>query len=198
MSLCCQRSKIGRLGRALYGEEEKYEENDRKAARCVGELYGVGLAIGDDYDRFAVLMSIAKSHRKRLIDDKDNERKEVARAQCCVALWNLEQEGETPTEETIKMLQDCCDKGDSFAIYNLALYYAKGEGVPQNYEKAIELLERASSMGNATAMNNLAYCYENGKGVPQTIEKAIELYEHASSLGNADAMNNLAKCYKNG
>ena len=48
-------------------------------------------------------------------------------------------------EEAAKLWTEASNQGDIEAMYNLALYYNSGKGVPQNFAKAISLLEKAAS-----------------------------------------------------
>lgn len=46
-----------------------------------------------------------------------------------------------------------------YAIYNLKVLYANGEGVEQDYTKAIEYFERAGKLGNSNSLYNLRAFY---------------------------------------
>ena len=77
--------------------------------------------------------------------------------------------------------------------YNLAVRYARGEGVPKDLGKAAELFRKAADQGNADAQDNLGMLYENGRGVPKDLDKAAELYKKAADQGNQHAIVNLTR-----
>jgi TPR repeat protein len=47
------------------------------------------------------------------------------------------------------------------------MMYAKGQGVPQDYQAALKWYRRAAEQGNGSAQNNLGLMYERGRGVRQ-------------------------------
>ena len=48
-----------------------------------------------------------------------------------------------------KYFEKAAEQGYAPAIYNLAIYYKFGKGVPQNCEKAFELFTKAAEQGYA-------------------------------------------------
>ena len=62
------------------------------------------------------------------------------------------------------------------AQFNLALCYARGNGVEQSYSKAAYWYEKAANQNIVEAQFNLANYYENGKGVEQSYSKAVYWY----------------------
>ncbi len=76
---------------------------------------------------------------------------------------------------------------------NLGDLYAKGNGIPQDYEQAGRLFEKAAAAGNALAMNNLGILYENGWGVVQDKAQARAWLEKAAARGNDEAKLELTK-----
>lgn len=116
------------------------------------------------------------------------------------------------------------EQGDTAAMRELAGYYRKGKGVPENPEKAGEWLNAARALdekraadktleqaqsGNIGAMFRIAKRYESGTGVEQDNAKAEEWLERAKQTeveaarrkaeqGNYDAMRTLATYYAKG
>ncbi len=82
-------------------------------------------------------------------------------------------------------------EGYSNAQNNLALMYANGQGVKQDYLKAKEWYEKAAIQGNSKAEFNLGVMYDKGEGVKQDYLKAKEWYEKAAMQGNSKAQRNL-------
>ena len=51
---------------------------------------------------------------------------------------------------------------NSKSIFNLAVLYAKGDGVVQNVKKSVDLYKRAAALNNADALLKLAVIYDEG------------------------------------
>ena len=105
--------------------------------------------------------------------------------------------GFTPAQ-TIRLLKQASDLGDSFAVAISSVCSFYGHFVPQSIEDHKRLLQTAANMGNSDAIVFLAFCYDVGDGFAQDKSKAIQLYRQATHLGNTGAMVNLAICYENG
>ena len=88
--------------------------------------------------------------------------------------------------------------GDAGAAYEVAVRYAEGHGVAQNYEAAAHWFERAAKQGLAPAQFRLGGFYEKGIGVKKDLATARDLYVAAADKGNAKAMHNLAVLYAEG
>ena len=83
--------------------------------------------------------------------------------------------------------------------YNLAVCYAKGRGVPQDYARAVELYRKAAGQGHVDAMCNLALCMEQGQGVPRDEEGAFLWFQEAcEKKGSENARYHLGRCYFRG
>ena len=85
--------------------------------------------------------------------------------------------------------------GDSNAQNAIGLCYAKGNGVPQDYEKAVAWYRRAAEQGNTTAQFNLGYSYDKGEGVIKNMSLAIYWYKKSAKSGLPQAQFNLSICY---
>ena len=66
---------------------------------------------------------------------------------------------------TLQMSIEGAESGDVLEQYNLALAYANGDGVMQDYEVAADWYTRAAAQGYIDAQYNLALAYINGEGV---------------------------------
>ena len=89
-------------------------------------------------------------------------------------------------------------RGNAAAEYEIALRYAEGRGVTQNFAEAAIWFERAATKGLAPAQYRLGSLYEKGHGVKKDLEAARRLYVAAAEKGNARAMHNLAVLYAEG
>ncbi|MGI6262549.1 MAG: esterase [Succiniclasticum sp.] len=82
-------------------------------------------------------------------------------------------------------------KDDITSMYLLGACYEKGQGVPQDFQKAKSLYEKAARREDhvgAPAMVALGHLYEKGIGVPVDLAKAREWYQKAAATGSADAV----------
>jgi len=87
-------------------------------------------------------------------------------------------------------------QGHSDAQHNLALAYARGEGVEVNIDKAIQWWERAAHNGNTDSQYNLGLMYALGNnGVEQNLLRARAWWYQAATQGDAAAQYNLGALY---
>ena len=74
--------------------------------------------------------------------------------------------------------------GDAGSQFLLGRAYARGEGVPQSYEKAGFWYLKASEQGNLKAMHNLGVLYLEGKGTAKNEKEGYRLIRKAADLGD--------------
>jgi TPR repeat protein len=101
-------------------------------------------------------------------------------------------------ETAYRLMKPLAEQGDAFAQYNLALFYSKGQGVPQDYAEATKWYRKAAEQGDADAQYNLALYYSKGQGVPQDYAEAAKWYRRAAEQGNTMAQLNLGFMYGTG
>jgi localization factor PodJL len=89
-------------------------------------------------------------------------------------------------------LRQAAAEGDPRAQHAIALRYAQGQGMPQNFIEAARWLERAAAAGLAPAQYRLGAMYERGQGVSKDLGRARSWYQAAAEKGNVKAMHNLA------
>ncbi len=87
------------------------------------------------------------------------------------------------------------DAGDSIAQYEMALRYADGEGVPQNYPDAMAWFAKAAANGNDNAQWKLGLGYIEGIGVPHDERKAVVWFKRAANHGDIRAQSALSDLY---
>jgi len=80
----------------------------------------------------------------------------------------------------------------------MALRYADGEGVPQNYQEAMAWFAKAAANGNDNAQWKLGLGYIKGIGVPHDERKAVVWFKRAANHGNIRAQNALSDLYLSG
>ncbi len=90
------------------------------------------------------------------------------------------------------------DAGDSVAQYEMALRYADGEGVPQNYREAMAWFAKAAANGYENAQWKLGLGYIKGIGVPHDERKAVVWFKRAANHGDIRAQRALSELYLNG
>jgi TPR repeat protein len=91
-------------------------------------------------------------------------------------------------------------QGDVVAQTQLASMYAKGNGVPEDYEKARYWYEQAAAHGDLDddSLIDLANLYYEDEKVPKNRKRALKWYERAACRGNAWAMNRIGDLYAEG
>ena len=85
--------------------------------------------------------------------------------------------------------------GNVTAQYNLGFMYAKGQGVPKNYNQAFFWFSRAAKNGDPESQFHLAGMYENGLGVEQDYYQAAKWYRKAAEQGEVNAQLTLGGLY---
>ncbi|HUL41105.1 MAG TPA: tetratricopeptide repeat protein [Burkholderiales bacterium] len=88
--------------------------------------------------------------------------------------------------------------GNARAEYRLGIMYAKGLGIPLNYEPAVMWLRKSAEQGYASAENDLGVLYDQGRGVPENPAEAARWFMKAAVQGHGSAQLNLASLYKEG
>lgn len=85
--------------------------------------------------------------------------------------------------------------GDTRAMNDIGIMYAKGQGVERNYRTAVSWFSNAAQKGNSSARYNLGVMHLHGLGVSQNTERAIILLNDAAMQGNPRAQVLLADIY---
>jgi TPR repeat protein len=90
------------------------------------------------------------------------------------------------------------EAGDSTAQYEMAVRYADGEGLPQNYRDAMAWFAKAAANGNDNAQWKLGLGYIKGIGVPHDARKAAVWFKRAANHGHIPAQSALSDLYLSG
>jgi hypothetical protein len=88
--------------------------------------------------------------------------------------------------------------GDPNAQLRLAIMYAKGDGVTQDYAVAATWFHAAANQGVGRAQYDMGVIYERGRGVKVDLTEAADWYLKAAQTGYPLAQYNLAVCYTKG
>ena len=102
-----------------------------------------------------------------------------------LAMYYLDEEGENEENlgEAIYWFTKMAENGNSFGMYNLGLFYAKGYGVERDFEKAVLYMEQAANSGDKEAPDLL-----------KIFNRILKNAKDANS-GNAIAQAELADAY---
>ena len=100
--------------------------------------------------------------------------------------------------DRLAFYQKGADSENSEAQLQLAILYAKGEGVTQDYTAAAKWFRAAADQGSARAQYDLGVLYERGRGVPVDLTEAAKWYLKAAEAKYPLAQFNLAVCYTKG
>lgn len=84
------------------------------------------------------------------------------------------------------------------AQHDIAIIYAAGKAVRQDYKRAAYWFYKAADGGIANADYNLGVMFQQGMGVRKDVNKALGWYEKAAQLGHPEAMYNLGIAYVEG
>jgi TPR repeat protein len=102
------------------------------------------------------------------------------------------------TTENLAELRAQAEQGNAVAQSKLGRWYAKGQGVPQDFAEAVKWLRKSAAQGNSHAQFNLGHCYAGGLGVPQNYVEAVKWFRKSADQGNDYAQCELGRCYYNG
>lgn len=102
------------------------------------------------------------------------------------------------SEALVECFRKAADQGNVDAQWNLAVAYASGLGIPQDYTEAAKWYRLAAQQGHTKAQNNLGVAYRGGKGVPQDYAEAASWFRRAAERGDIKAILNLAHAFASG
>lgn len=72
-------------------------------------------------------------------------------------------------------------------MHNLALYYFRGEGGPQDLASAAQWFRKAAEAGVTDSQFNLGMMYQTGSGAPQDLAEARKWFSRAAAQGDTAA-----------
>lgn len=102
--------------------------------------------------------------------------------------------GEAPGElfEAVSLFKQAVYQGNTNAMTSLAVMYATGRGVEQDFDQTRMYYEMAARQGNAHAVQGLGVLFANGQGVEKNMGEAIAYWLIASRLGSLAATETLS------
>jgi len=96
-----------------------------------------------------------------------------------------------PSDQTV-------EQNDAYSSLVSGLKYARGEGMPQDFQEAAKWLRQAANLGSVPALVNLGVLFMCGAGVRQDSVEAAGLFEKATESGDAEGQMNLARLCASG
>ncbi|MDB5422855.1 MAG: Localization factor PodJS, partial [Phenylobacterium sp.] len=89
--------------------------------------------------------------------------------------------------EARKWTLRAAEAGDPSAMHNVALYYFRGEGGPQDAAAAAGWFRKAALRGIVDSQYNLGQLYQAGSGVPRDLAEAYKWFSIAATGGDIAA-----------
>lgn len=148
------------------------EQGNPVAQFMLGQLYQTGALGEPDYQQAKEWYQKAASQLPK----------------AAVALGFLYETVDDNYADALKAYQQAAAKGDATGVYNLALMYFYGKGMPVNYEKAKSLFSEAAAKGSAQAMTQLGDIYFKGLGQASDEQQGLSWYKKAADQGDASAL----------
>jgi TPR repeat protein len=97
-----------------------------------------------------------------------------------------------------ELLFPLAEKGNTDALYRLAIISQNGLGMVANKEKALAWMQSAAEQGFDLAQHGLGFMYMEGECVEQDYAQAIHWFKLASEQGLAGAQATLGNMYQEG
>ena len=176
--------------------EQYYEEGNYEAAlaayRKDGDTENVERVLQAMYDLAEDYRTGSDGYEKneeeairyyKLVAESDGDVDDTyVNVSCYMLGWIMAyNEIEEDDVEAASWLEKAAEKGSTSADFILGDMYAKGQGVPQDYDKAIELYKQSADGGDSLSMQRLGEIYENGSyGQEKDLEEALKWYKLAA------------------
>lgn len=92
--------------------------------------------------------------------------------------------------EAVRYYEKAAKNGNTDALYNTGIIFAKGDGCEKNLPLALEFFRSAADMKNEAALYMLGTIYEKpgDYAVKADMKFAVEHYQKAADLGSVDAL----------
>jgi TPR repeat protein len=113
----------------------------------------------------------------------------------CGSLMAAAETSAMSPQPTLEQVLPLATRGDPKAENEVAVIYANGRGVPQDYRAAVNWLRKAVDQGYAPAEFNLGQLYFAGKGGPKDESEAVRLIRDAADHGVAAAQSRMGSMY---
>ena len=104
-------------------------------------------------------------------------------------------------DQAIDLFKRAAQQGHPLAMYNLALHYRDGIGVPRDFGQAAEWFAKSAESGLVSAMVENAQALTTGRGQPfsrANPRRAVEWLQRAADAGSLRAKYELGRIYQRG
>ena len=164
----------GKQAEAFALVEQAAKAGDAAALAELGHYYEEGRGVPASMDKAAELY--------RQAADKGD----------ATARWRLGvmiDEGTAPgdTSDAVLLFKQAIYQGNTQAMTSLAVMYAMGRGVPQDFAQARMHYEMAARLADPHGFAGLGVLYARGEGVEQNVEEAVAYWLIADQLGDETA-----------
>ncbi|MGO9327126.1 MAG: caspase family protein [Steroidobacteraceae bacterium] len=155
--------------------------------------------LGRAYQKFAMTPGISDEERKHALEsarfaynDALSKGSYVSAFNGLAELYELDKN----YQRAIELFERGAQQGHALAMYNLALHYKEGKGVPRDLGQAAEWFKRAGERGLVSAMVEWGLALQWGRGINGTHPLlAREQLQRAADAGSIRAERELAWIY---
>lgn len=102
------------------------------------------------------------------------------------------------SERALDLFKRAAQQNYPLAMYNLALHYRDGQGVPRDFVQAAEWFARAAESGLVSAMVEYGYALTYGRGTNKDPRRGVEWLQRAAEAGSLQAKIYLGRIYYDG
>jgi TPR repeat protein len=191
-------------GTGVVTENLDAEEAIKACDKAVADFPRVGrylYNLGRAYQRLAMRPGIGDDERRRALDSARLAYDDAANRRGYVSALNdlaVLDEMDNRTAEAIDLLRRGAQQGHPLAMYNLALHYRDGIGMPRDDGQAAEWFARSAGSGLVSAMVEYGRALWTGRGQPDSKSnprRAVEWLQRAAEAGSLRAMYWLGRFY---
>lgn len=159
--------------------------------------------LGRAYQKLAMRPGLADDERKRALSSARLAYDDAAKRGYISALNDLAvlDELDNNYDQAIDLWRRAAQQGHPLAMYNLALHYRDGVGVPRDVGQAAELFAKSAESGLVSAMVEHGLELKTGRGQPfsrANPRRAVEWLQRAADAGSLRAKYELGRIYYRG
>jgi TPR repeat protein len=156
--------------------------------------------LGRSYQRLAMRPGLAEEDRRRALNSARLSYDDAAKRGYISALNDLAvlDELDKNYDQAIDLFKRAAQQGHPLAMYNLALHYRDGIGVPRDFGQAAEWFAKSAESGLVSAMVEHALALKTGRGQPESRanpRRAVEWLQRAADAGSLHAKYQLGWIY---
>jgi len=167
-------------------------------SRVARYLFNLGRA----YQKLAMRPGLAEEQRKRALGSARLAYDDAVKRGYISALNDLAvlEELDKHYEAAIELYKRAAQQGHPLAMYNLALHYRDGNGVPRDSGQATEWFAKSAESGFVSAMVELGLALRDGRvqGSKKNPRRAVEWLQRAADAGSLRAKYHLGWIYYTG